>query len=76
MKGFCVPEERSNADFSPAVNRWAIINRPYGTKITLFDHFPSSELLGYCRMSLRDRSNALPHKSLPLQDTALVRESD
>jgi hypothetical protein len=37
-------------------------NRPYGTEIAPLAHFPSSELLGYYRMSLRDRSDTPPYK--------------
>ena len=34
----------------------AAFERPYGTRITIITHLPSSELLGYCHVSLRDKN--------------------
>ena len=44
------------AIWNPAMNRWAIINRPYGTEKDVTFYHPSDESLGYYQPTLRVES--------------------
>ena len=53
--------------FAPVLKHWGSLSRPYGTAFCPSIPVPSTEVLGYCQLSLRDSRRLKP---APLRRTA------